>query len=241
MRVFIRTLAFFVLLPCPPAAAAAEAGIRFVGVVGNTGEQGAALLQQTTDRGFRGHSSALGCGVALDRQGTIWTRIEHGVITRMALDGRQIGRFPSPTSSSGFDTLLAIDDRVLLLAGNELHALSLNAPPGTAFTSLGVKARTIAHTLVKGRLAMITPDSRIAWLDTKTGKTEIVSSLPDSWLIEARWAGGPLCRHSGQQQRPRPDAQVRQWQGDQRRRLAQGVESGVGRCGRGSQRSPVGR
>lgn len=181
---------FAAVISALTALSAAEPAIRAVGVIGNTGEQGPALLQQTTDLSYRGHGTALGCGLSLDVQGTLWTRLDDGFITRLTLDGRQLGRFSAPKSVSGYDALVAVGDRVLLLANGDLLALPLDSAPGAAFKPIGVKLRTLAHTPYQGRLAAISADGRPVWIKPADGSSEtIAGGLRDAWLIECTTAG----------------------------------------------------
>lgn len=159
-----------------------------VGVVGNTGEEGASLIQQTDDH-YRGHGNVLGCGVVLDKQGTLWTRMIDDKITRLTLDGRQLAQFPSPPSTYKHDVLVAMDDRIILLANEELLSLPLNAKPGTPFKKVGLKLRCIGRTPYKGRLAAITPESQVVWVNPADGTTEKVIEIPNAWMIEANAKG----------------------------------------------------
>lgn len=207
MRIVLCSL-FCVVVLAGAAQAASGPSIRAVGVIGNTGEQGSALVQQTADVGYRGHGNTLGCGVALDHKGTLWTRLDDGFITRLSLDGRQLARFPAPKSVDGYDTMVCIGDRVLLLASRELYSLPLGAAPGTAFKSLGTKLRALAHTPVKDRLAAITEDSKIVWVKPTNGTTEPVATLPDAWLIEADGSGN---LYIGTRANTRIDGQMRKF------------------------------
>ena len=184
MRKFFSCLLMMGILPCSASFAAGETTLRAVGVIGNTGEQGKSLLQQTANLDYRGHGNALGCGVALDGEGTLWTRLDDGVITRLSLDGRQLARFPAPASVSGWDAIICVGPRILLLSSGELLTLPVSAAPGTAFKPLAAKLRAISHTPVKGRIAAITEDSKIVWLNPANGSTEPIVSLPDAWMIE---------------------------------------------------------
>lgn len=177
------------LLLAISAMAASEATLRPVGVIGNTGEQGSALVRLTPDHSYRGHVNAVGCGVVLDRLGTLWTRMDDAFVSRLSLDGRQLGRFPSPKSSSGYDTIVILGDQILLLANGELSALPIDAAPGAAFKPLGLKLRALAHTPVKGRLAAITAAGGIIWVKADGSQGETVAQLPHAWLIEADGTG----------------------------------------------------
>lgn len=177
------SFAFFSL-----ALQAVEPAITAVGVIGNTGGQGAALIRQTTNLGGRGHGHLVGCGLALDRRGTLWTRMDDSAVSRLSLDGRQLATFTAPGSNGPYDTIAMLGDHVLLLASGELFALPIDASTGSAFTPLGVKLRAIAHTPVAGRLAAITDESAIVWIKPD-GRPEEVARIPDAWIIEADGSG----------------------------------------------------
>ena len=63
------------------AAPSFAASLKCEGVLGNSGEQGAALVRFGTE-------PAKGMGVAYDRFGSLWDRGGAGVLNRYALDGR---------------------------------------------------------------------------------------------------------------------------------------------------------
>ncbi len=185
----IRALALFSAgVACAGALTAGEAAITAAGVIGNTGGQGAALIHQTTDFAWRGHGNQVGCGLALDRRGALWTRMDDSAVSRLSLDGRQLARFTAPRSNSGYDTISLLGDQVLLLANGELLGLPVEAAPGSAFAPLGAKLRALAHTPVAGRMAAITAEGAVVWV-AGDGRSEEVARLPDAWIIEADGGG----------------------------------------------------
>lgn len=204
-------LAAIGLTTCGSVAQAAEPAITAMGVIGNTGGQGAALIRQATDYSFRGHGHVVGCGLALDRRGSLWTRMDEGAITRLTLDGRQLASFTAPASTGPYDTLTMLGDHVLLLASGELLALPIEAPAGSAFTPLGVKLRAIAHTPVAGRLAAITEESAIVWVKPD-GRPETIAGIPDAWIIEADGSGN-LYVGTKSEARSHDDGQLRKLTG----------------------------
>ncbi len=185
----IRALTFFAaILTCAGTLTAGEATITAAGVIGNTGGQGAALIHQTTDLGFRGHGNQVGCGLVLDRRGALWTRLDDSAVSRLSLDGRQLARFTAPHSNSGYDTISLLGDQVLLLASGELLSLPIEAASGSAFTPLGAKLRALAHTPVAGRMAAITSEGAVVWM-AGDGRSEEIARLPDAWIVEADGGG----------------------------------------------------
>jgi hypothetical protein len=162
----------------------------FAGVVGNSGEAGLSLIRQNPDGGDG--ENPIGCGVALDRHGTLWTRLAADRVARLTLDGRQLAQFPVRRSTHKHDALTIVGNHIVLLASGPLQVLSLDATPGTAFTSIELQLRAIARTPFEGRLAAITRDSDIVWVDPADGATETVCAMPNAWLIETTPDGAIL-------------------------------------------------
>lgn len=174
------------------SACAAEPALRIVGAAGNAGEQGVFLIHQPASMTGQHAYAPIGCGLALDRQGTLWTRLVENRVSRLALDGRLLAEFPVPPGNSKYDALVIVDARVTLLAGGQLLALALDAAPGTAFKPLGVALRAMARTPFRGRLAAVTPESRIVLVNPADGAVEQVADIPGAWLIESTPEGAIL-------------------------------------------------
>ncbi len=163
---------------------AAEPALQVAGVTGNAGEQGGSLIRQPASMAGQHAYDPIGCGLALDRQGTLWTRLVEDRVSRLALDGRLLAEFPAPPSNSKYDALVIVDEHVVLLAGGKLLSLALDAAPGTAFKPLGVTLRALARTSFKRRLAAVTPESRIVLVNPVDGTVEQVADIPGAWLVE---------------------------------------------------------
>src|SRR4051812_41595275 len=81
------------------AALAAQAeSLTCVGVLGNSGEQGKALVRF-------GDKPARGIGVMCDRFGALWDRGGAGVLNRYAADGRLLGQYRIPDGTNNSDQL----------------------------------------------------------------------------------------------------------------------------------------
>ncbi|MBN8525526.1 MAG: hypothetical protein J0M02_09335 [Planctomycetes bacterium] len=106
------------------AAAAGAAELRCVGVLGNSGEAGAALVRfsDKRDAGLRD-----GLGVVGDRFGTLWDRGGSGRLVRYALDGRSLATVAIPASLNTRDRLAVVGDALVLLIEGKLHTIDLAA------------------------------------------------------------------------------------------------------------------
>jgi hypothetical protein len=117
-------------------AAAPAAELRVVGVLGNSGVQGDALLK-THPGGYPG-------GVALDDEQTLWRSATPERLERVSLDGRVIAAFPVEGGRMGdyahnVRVALVGDHVVTLQPVAGLFALRRDAAPGTAMRRVTVK------------------------------------------------------------------------------------------------------
>lgn len=163
------------------AAVGAEPLLQPVGVIGNPGESGPSLIRQ----GWSDGEHPAGCGVVLDPRGTLWTRLAADRVGRLARDGRVLAQFPAPPSNDRYDTLTLVGELLVLRAGDALATLPLDAAPGTAFQRLGVTLRLLARTACQGRLAAVTKEGTLVWVDPVDGKLETVAETPEAWLVES--------------------------------------------------------
>ena len=110
--------------------------IQCVGGLGNSGEQGTALVR------FNGNKPALGLGVVVDRYGAYWDRAGAGVLNRYAVDGRLLAsyRIPSERPNNNSDAIAAVGDKLMLCLDGGLHTLAIDAPAGSASTPLKIDA-----------------------------------------------------------------------------------------------------
>lgn len=120
--------------------------LRFAGVLGNSGEQGASLVRF-------GPKTASGLGVVHDASGTLWDRAGAGVLNRYALDGRLLATHPLAATGGGRgdrDKLVVIGETVLLKLGKKLYTLPVDAPSGTAPATLAVEATRLSFSARDG-------------------------------------------------------------------------------------------
>ena len=132
------------LAACIAGAVRADT-LRFAGVLGNSGEQGAALVRF-------GPKTAVGLGVIHDGRGSLWDRAGTGVLNRYALDGRLLATYPvAPTGGrTERDKLVVIGDTVLLKFGKKLYTLPVDAPSGTAPKPLAPEATRLSFNTSDG-------------------------------------------------------------------------------------------
>ena len=113
--------------------------IQCAGVLGNSGEQGTALVR------FNGDKPALGLGVVVDRYGAFWDRAGVGVLNRYAADGRLLASYRIPGDRPGNgDAIASLGDKLMLCLDQGLHTLPVDAPAGSAATPLKISADQIS-------------------------------------------------------------------------------------------------
>lgn len=136
------------LLAALGAGSVAADALRFAGVLGNSGEQGATLVRF-------GEKPASGIGVIHDAHGSLWDRGGAGVLNRYALDGRLITTYTiAPTGARGErDKIIVLGDKALLKLGKKLYTLPLDAPSGSSPTALPVEATRISFNAHDGWVA----------------------------------------------------------------------------------------
>ena len=141
-----------VLLFLMVAVSCSAAQIVCEGILGNSGEQGNALVR------FGDASQARGIGVVVDRFGSLWDRGGAGVLNRYAPDGRLLAQYRIPRPTGRNDQIALLGDTLVFLLGNRLYSLSVEAPSGTEATPLGIQADTVSFGSRDGRIA-------VAWKD----------------------------------------------------------------------------
>jgi hypothetical protein len=164
------------------AATATAGDLRIVGVLGNSGVQGDALLK-THPGGYPG-------GVALDDEQTLWRSATPERLERVSLDGRVIAAFPVEGGRMGdyahnVRVALVGDHVVTLQPAAGLFALRRDAAPGTAMKRLDVKppigfwyASGLGARGAGGRA--IVDDQKAVWaVDPATGAAAKLFDLPE--------------------------------------------------------------
>jgi hypothetical protein len=140
--ILLQALSFAVCLPL------VAQHISFAGVLGNSGEQGSSLVRFAP-------APAHGLGVIYDSSGTIWDRAGTGRLNRYAVDGRLLASYPIAPGGSQFDRHTLAHQNIVLLLGGNLYRLSIDAPPGTQPTSLGISADQISPANANGDIAVL--------------------------------------------------------------------------------------
>lgn len=147
------------------------------GVLGNSGEQGKALVRFSD-------KPARGIGVMCDRFGALWDRGGAGLLNRYAADGRLLGQYPIPEGTNNSDQIALADDTLVLLIGGRVHSLPIGAPSGSTVKPLAnLDARCISFGSYHGDIAAARGD-QVVLIDAKTGAVTPVTTLKDVDFIE---------------------------------------------------------
>ena len=174
MSSFIRMALIAGLLAGPVFAQ--SGGIRSAGVLGNSGEAGDTLVRYSGVN--TGRNPVTGLGV--DASGFLWTLGGMGAVNRYSVDGRMLATYPTPKKMQRPRyTLTVIAGQVILLAGEKLWTLPVNAPSGTEFTALPVDARTMSIGPVGNRIALISTEGNLSIYDVVTRQSEPRGKLPE--------------------------------------------------------------
>ncbi len=149
------------------------------GVLGNSGEQGTALVRFSAP-------GAAGLGVVCDRFGSLWDRAGETTLNRYAVDGRLLAQYPLPRDNGEWTRnhqLTLAGDTLLLYTQGQLFTLPVTAPAGTAPTPLHVAADRIAWNSANGQVAF-TRGKALALVNVTTGTVTPVATLSGGvlWL-----------------------------------------------------------
>ena len=126
--------------------------IRCDGVLGIPASRARCWCGSTRER------PALGLGVAADRYGALWDR-GAGRLNRYAVDGRLLASYKIPGERSSFsDAIAPAGNHLILCVDGFLHALSIDAPPGSSSTPLKIEADRMS------------PSSRNGWVAASKGR-----------------------------------------------------------------------
>jgi len=163
----------FLLLASAFAAriACAQSTLVCDGVLGNSGEQGKTLVRFAPQ-------TVSGMGVAYDRFGSLWSRAGAGKLNRYAIDGRLLAQYsiPNNNGSRDWEVLTLTRDRVVLLLGDQLYALPLDAPNGSEVVPLKVQASRMAFGTVGNQIAAWN-NGELFLLDVVTGQIQQAGSI----------------------------------------------------------------
>jgi hypothetical protein len=161
-------------LAVPRLAAPAE--VVCDGVLGNSGEQGSALVSFAAPR-------VRGLGVAYDRFGSLWDRGGAGQLNRYAPDGRLLAQYPLPTDSGGRDQITLVGDLLVLLLGNQLYTLPVDAAAGVEPTKIDVRCDGISFGATAGRILAFDKNG-VFVVDPVAGSRKPLLTLSDVDQVE---------------------------------------------------------
>jgi hypothetical protein len=142
------------------------------GILGNSGEQGAALVR------FPGGATS-GMGIVCDRYGSLWDR-GGTALNRYAPDGRLLASYELPHMQvdRNADMIALVGDTLVLRLGGQLYSLSIDAPAGVEIQPLEVAADTLSFSSYDGRLAASKGPE--VFLVNAAGKKQPVATLAKS-------------------------------------------------------------
>ena len=125
--------------------------IECAGVLGNSGEQGTALVRFGVNKPVLANKPMLGLGVVFDRYGTFWDRGGNGILNRYAADGRLLSSFRIPGERNGLgDAIAGVGDTLMLCLDQELYTFPIDATEGTKPTPLKIAADQISRSSHEG-------------------------------------------------------------------------------------------
>ena len=146
------------------------------GILGNSGEQGDALVRF-------GNAGARGMGVAYDKFGSLWDRGGDGVLNRYAADGRLLAQYRIPGGSDGNDQLALVGDTIVLRIRGGLYTLPIDAPAGSEAVPMQRKAGCISFGSANGCLAAADGDA--IWLiNPATGEATQAATLGGAQCLD---------------------------------------------------------
>ena len=145
------------------------------GVLGNSGEHGAALVRFNV-------AGARGIGVVCDRFGSLWDRGGDGVLNRYAPDGRLLAQYRIPPGNDGNDQIALVGDVIVLQIRGGLYSLPVGSPAGSEAKPMGKKAGCISFGTANGCFAAADGDA-IMLINPATGEAATAATLPGvQWL-----------------------------------------------------------
>ncbi|WP_035606707.1 hypothetical protein [Haloferula sp. BvORR071] len=165
----MKALAIFITLLSPLAAETLHCS----GVLGNSGEQGAALVRFAA-------KPASGMGVVYDASGSLWDRAGDGQLNRYAADGRLLASYPLPPGGAANerDQIAQGPVGLLIKVGRKLYLLANDAASGTAPQPLSVEANRLSANHHEGWFAAALDKS--VFLVNSAGETKPVATLDDN-------------------------------------------------------------
>jgi sugar lactone lactonase YvrE len=163
-------ISFFVTAAVAISAASLQAEvITCDGILGNSGEQGAALVR------FEG-AAASGMGIVCDRYGSLWDR-GGAALNRYAADGRLLASYklPSVQADRNSDMIALLGDTLVLRLGGQLYSLSIDAPAGAEVQPMKVAADKLSFSAKDGWVAA--SHGKEVFLVNGAGEKQAVATL----------------------------------------------------------------
>ncbi|MBC2604314.1 NHL repeat-containing protein [Puniceicoccus vermicola] len=167
-----------VLIACHSALALPSVTISSHGILGNSGHSGQTQVRFGVGED-RPQNSLYGLG--LDGEGFLWNFAGPFTINRYAQDGRMMATFHLPKEmGTGPKSITVVDDRVIILANQQLWMLPIASASGAApeRIALDIKVEAISLSPVGRKLALIGDDRDLFVWDAHTGDVTHYLPLP---------------------------------------------------------------
>ena len=170
------------------------------GVLGNSGEQGQALVRfgslASSMKGAIGGGTAAGIGVVCDRFGSLWDRGGEGTLNRYAPDGRLLAQCRLPNGVERRDQLALVGDTLVLQIGCKLYTLPVTAPAGAEAKPLGRDSECMSFGSVNGEIASWNK-GELVLVNVETGQAKPVAKMKDVYHVEVTPDGAVLAAANG--------------------------------------------
>ncbi|MEI7730485.1 MAG: hypothetical protein WCO56_12990 [Verrucomicrobiota bacterium] len=161
--------------------------ITWDGVLGNSGQQGAALVRfgsvGSSTKGPIAGGTAAGMGVAYDRFGSLWDRGGSGTLNRYALDGRLLGQYQIPHGIGRNDQLILVGDTLVMQLQDKLFTLPITAAAGTAAIALKRASLALSFGTFQDQFASWS-GSEILLVNPLTGQARTVMTATNVQQLE---------------------------------------------------------
>lgn len=144
----------------------------FSGILANSGEAGSTLI---TSKPLEGRT---GIGVAVDRQGRLWSRAGRGLLNCYETDGRLVRQYKIDGNATHQDRIVCTDNLVVLMIRGVIWTLPINASENTKLNRLLTDNQCMASDAYNNRVLLQVKDGSIQWYDPDNGKLEPVSFDP---------------------------------------------------------------
>lgn len=144
----------------------------FTGILANSGEAGQTLVTSNL------HDGRTGIGVAVDRNGRLWSRAGRGLLNCYEQDGRLYRQYKIDSNVTHLDSIAATDQLIVLMIRGVIWTLPVNASENTKLNRLMTDIAAMASQSHDNRVLIQKTDNSIHWLNPTNGKLDPVAFDP---------------------------------------------------------------